>query len=145
MLQSRLLLGSTIDIYDQHRDLRLDVDNMSYEVPLPFSLLSSFAFLSPLFHHSYLQFLLFFLSSFLLLYVCPLSYLPSSLSSFLSPPITPLFFILFSLLLSLFLRENVCPFLYPLSLSSFAFIDSLQRPPGIAGARRQNWPRQHRP
>ncbi|XP_078428458.1 uncharacterized protein LOC144700794 [Wolffia australiana] len=31
MLQSRLLLSSTIDLYDQYRDLRLDVDNMSYE------------------------------------------------------------------------------------------------------------------
>ncbi|CAA7410357.1 unnamed protein product [Spirodela intermedia] len=30
MLQSRLLLGG-MDIYDQYQDLRLDVDNMSYE------------------------------------------------------------------------------------------------------------------
>lgn len=32
MFQSRVLLGGGLDVYDQFRDWRLDVDNMSYEV-----------------------------------------------------------------------------------------------------------------
>lgn len=29
------LYGRAADLYDRHRDLRLDVDNMSYEVSYP--------------------------------------------------------------------------------------------------------------
>ena len=31
MLQSGLLMGGRVDVHDRFRDMRLDVDNMSYE------------------------------------------------------------------------------------------------------------------
>lgn len=40
-LETRLFLSS-LNLYDQHRDMRLDIDNMSYEVELSFFFMMSY-------------------------------------------------------------------------------------------------------
>jgi hypothetical protein len=48
MLEATLLFGG-MGLHDQHSDLRLDVDNMSYEVPYDPHLSAAFTFHSTIY------------------------------------------------------------------------------------------------